>query len=498
MGLKPSDSSASGPRHDGKSHVNHKGLHWLMAAVFVVGDMAGGGVLALPNALVSTGLAVGIGIISVCSVATAYTGLQLSFNWKMMQERWSEYREECRRPYGEMAFRAVGPKMRTAVTVAMCATQFGFATVLVLLASKNVSILLHFFFSIDISMCYVILLVALLIWPATMLKSPMHFWQVALFSAGSSTFFVILLLIGMSHDAPVCAKEVAYNDFDLIKFFMAYGTIIFAFGGHSAFPTIQHDMLKPAHFSKSILLAYTLITIYYLSVSIMGYEVYGGSVGDAVIPSIQLMWLQQTANILIAIHVITTVVIVFSPLVQEVEQLLHVPHHFGWKRFVVRSILFWLVIFVALSVPQFGPLMDLIGASTMSLMTMILPAVFYLSLRASTEKRRRRLASGDAKPGEEDDDRVTVKEIFETTPKTILIANIALLSFGIIGGTIATVSSLIKLTDSTMSAPCYVQYFTNGLPFSSGNVGMVNCCGRFRNTTVGNISADGFCSVAKI
>ncbi|VDM66803.1 unnamed protein product [Strongylus vulgaris] len=34
-------------------HENSHGLHWAMASVFVVGDMVGGGMIVLPNAVVN-------------------------------------------------------------------------------------------------------------------------------------------------------------------------------------------------------------------------------------------------------------------------------------------------------------------------------------------------------------------------------------------------------------------------------------------------------------
>ncbi|EYC19081.1 hypothetical protein Y032_0025g1161 [Ancylostoma ceylanicum] len=477
-----------------EKHENTHGLHWAMAAVFIVGDMAGGGMIAMPNAVVNAGLIPGVIMISLCAACSGYTGLQLASNWTMMQRRWPKYRDNCRKPYGEMAYRANGPRMRSFIAFMICLTQFGFATVLILLAAKNMAILLHFFFTIKINYCWLILIVGLIVWPATMLKSPMHFWQVAVFSALSSSVAVCLLLIGFVHDAPVCGQDVPERDFNLQNFFMAYGTMVFAFGGHAVFPTIQHDMKKPRLFSRSVLVAYVFIVLYYMIIAVGGNLIYGATVGDAIIPSVQLQWVQQAVNLMIALHVITTIVIVFSPMTQQIEDLLRIPHHFGWQRFLVRSLLFWTIIFVALSLPNFGPLLDLIGASNMSIMTMIMPSIFFLFLNASEIKREKLLKAGKITDGEHEA-RATISDLFTYLPRRTLIINGLSLSFGILGGLVSTIFSIVKMGGADVSPPCYIQYVRQGgLPFVAPLAGTVNCCGTFRNITVSSIDPVGFCA----
>ena len=53
---------------------------------------------------------------------------------------------------------------------------------------------------------------------------------------------------------------------------------------------------------------------------------------------------------------------------------------FTWKRAVFRTICVLVVLFVAESVPNFGPILSLIGASTNTLLGIVLPCVFYLKL----------------------------------------------------------------------------------------------------------------------
>lgn len=51
-------------------------------------------------------------------------------------------------------------------------------------------------------------------------------------------------------------SKVTHNEVDLRKFALAFGTILFSFGGAPAFPTIQHDMRVTADFPKAIFLGF--------------------------------------------------------------------------------------------------------------------------------------------------------------------------------------------------------------------------------------------------
>lgn len=74
----------------------------------------------------------------------------------------------------------------------------------------------------------------------------------------STSFAVILICIGTYLDYE-CSKYAKMPEFQISNFLIAIGTIMFAYGGHSALPTIQHDMHKPQEFKKTSFLAFTSI-----------------------------------------------------------------------------------------------------------------------------------------------------------------------------------------------------------------------------------------------
>ncbi|KAL3103111.1 hypothetical protein niasHS_002297 [Heterodera schachtii] len=469
----------------GRKYRNIEGMGWLVTCLFIVGETAGGGLIAMPMAMVSAGLSGGVLVISLGALLCALTGEQLAENWTILQQRWPEYRSHCRKPYPAMGLRAVGPKFMTFVSVCLNVTQFGTAVVFLLLAAKNIENFLRAYAGVHFSFCQLLLLVAALMLPFTMLKSPKDFWWAVIGAMVTTTVAVSIILFATASDFSVCASAARYPPVTASKFFMSFGTVMFAYGGHGAFPTIQHDMRKPYRFRRSVFCAYLIIFCMYLPVSLLGYLAYGDSLLDSIIPSLQDLILQQAVNILITLHVVLALTIVFNPLNQELEELLNVPQEFGFRRILCRSGMMLAVVAVAETMPNFGVLLDLVGGSTITMMTLVFPTVFNLLLRASHAKHNASVAGPDEKP-------LTLAEVWHFSPRRRLLLNCAILLFALVGGLAATVSAMNAMLGSELSAPCYVGMFTklfsndaisNGMPNLTTNAPQLFCCGQFRNVS---------------
>ncbi|KAF1771627.1 hypothetical protein GCK72_003454 [Caenorhabditis remanei] len=478
---KVSDNSMASTDSSSTYHNSH-GISWAMAAVFIVGDMMGAGMISLPLSLGRAGLIAGCVLILLASLFSGYTGCQLGENWEMMQNRWPKYRTHCRRPYPEMAYRALGNWARQAVAVCLVVSQFLIACVLLLISAENFTNLLNTFFNLHLDFCIFIVAIALILWPFSMLQSPMDFWQLAVISAASSTVAAGLIVFGASWDMSACVPYRQMPSLETKQFTLAYGTIVFAFGGHGAFPTIQHDMANPGQFNKSVISSYILITIVYLAVSITGLMAYGDSMVDTVIPSIQLTWVAQTINVLITAHIMPTIIIVLSPLSQQVEEWIKIPNQFGARRALVRTLILFCVCFTALSVLKLGLFLDLVGATTITLMTMLLPSIFWLFMQASAKKREDLIKMGQVQPNSPDVETASLADVWYYTPKMLLAFNCISLTFGLVGGLTSAWSAIEALIFSEQVAPCYVNWFRNGFNAQIAG-GSLNCCGAFKNIT---------------
>jgi len=212
---------------------------------------------------------------------------------------------------------------------------------------------------------------------------------------------VVIMLVGMSlqytdqlpipippHDKNFTwfdKNEVQYPMPSFVNFILGYGTIMFAYSGQSAFPTIQHDMRRPDHFPKAIVRSYSVIIFYYLPVSIFGYIVYGDKLNiENVLPLLPVGWIQDTVTILITLHVMFGFIIFINPINQEFESLFKIPSRFTWKRLVSRTCVVIFIVFLAESIPAMSLLLDLIGGTSMAFLTFVFPGTFYLILRWRT------------------------------------------------------------------------------------------------------------------
>lgn len=101
-----------------------KGLTVFTAAVFIIGEMAGSGILALPAAIVGAGWT-GFALLVLCCFASGYCGTVLGRSWAILRDRHDEYKGHVRYPYPAIGEKAYGRWASVAVTVCINITLIG-------------------------------------------------------------------------------------------------------------------------------------------------------------------------------------------------------------------------------------------------------------------------------------------------------------------------------------------------------------------------------------
>ncbi|XP_074642009.1 uncharacterized protein LOC141899538 isoform X1 [Tubulanus polymorphus] len=374
---------------DGKqtaTHENHvNGIKVFTAVIFVIGEMAGSGVIALPKAVVNLGV-VGFVLMVVCCFLAAYTGTILGKCWTIIQERHSSYRSRTRDPYPAIAFVAYGKPGRIAVSISNNVTLFGVGVVFLLLSSEITADLISNS-GLKVSSCYWLLIIAGVLTPFTWLGSPKDMWFLAVGAASTTLLATVLIVINLLQIQPQVPMPVHTNpdqrDSGFTQALLGFGTIVYAFGNHSVLPTVQHDMKRPKKFTTVVYSAFLVVLLMYTPVSAIAYLVFGDSVDVSILTSIQNQSagpILFTVQSLLGFHLLFGFVILVNPVCQEVENSLNVPHRFCWKRVLVRTLGVCCMVFVAESIPKFGSILSLIGGSTISMLSFIFPIVFYIRL----------------------------------------------------------------------------------------------------------------------
>jgi solute carrier family 32 (vesicular inhibitory amino acid transporter) len=118
--------------------------------------------------------------------------------------------------------------------------------------------------------------------------------------------------------------------------------------------------------------------IFYVPVALGGFLVFGTNIKDNVIANMDSNWLKTSVIILITGHLFTAFNIILNPVFQGLEKVANAPEGISLKRVIIRIATILAVLFVAQSIPNFGPILSFIGGSGVSLTSFILPCVFYI------------------------------------------------------------------------------------------------------------------------
>lgn len=407
------------------------GLSTTQTAFLIAGEMAGSGVLALPRALVKTGW-VGVPIIIVMCLVAAFSGKRLGDCWTIIEDRDPNMRSRKRNPYAIIAEQTLGKTWSVIVSMAIIVTLFGASVVYLLLAAQIIEqVFLAIIPSLTICTWYLIVVGAMT--PLMFFGTPRDMTFTGIIAFGSTVIACVLYFIEMMNEIHPFVFRWGIHGFQ--DFFLAFGTIMFAFGGASTFPTIQNDMSDKSKFSKSLHYSFAAILLLYLPIAIGGYAVYGESVASNVAASLMATPLTLVANVLMAIHLVFAFIILINPVCQEMEELYSVPQDsIGWRMAVRLSIMAG-ILFIGESVPRFYTILALVGGSSVALLTYILPSYCYLSLISQAPR-----------PG----------QAAVQTPGWMKMVCYEVIALGVLGGIASTYSAISAIFSTAQATPCYL------------------------------------------
>ncbi|VDK73172.1 unnamed protein product [Anisakis simplex] len=134
---------------------------------------------------------------------------------------------------------------------------------------------------------------------------------------------------------------------------------------------------------------------------------------------------------------------------------------FGIERVAIRTCVLCAILFCALTVPDFGPFMNLVGSSTIPLVCAVLPTVCNLYLNAMTF------------------DGNTKQYHIPTLRECVIIIRVSVCSLVI--GLISAALSIHEITLVNFTPPCYLRKILLPSDENSVNHELINCCGLNRD-----------------
>ncbi|KAI4356491.1 hypothetical protein L6164_000513 [Bauhinia variegata] len=169
---------------------------------------------------------------------------------------------------------------------------------------------------------------------------------------------------------------------DLANLSVTIGLYGFGFAGHSVFPNIYSSMKEPSKFPAVLMISFGFCFVMYTGVAIAGYLMFG----DSIKTQYTLNMPQELYASKIAVW--TTIVIPLNkfaltllPVALSIEELLPSPKLRNYATsVVVRTLLVFSCLVVALTFPYFGAVMALIGSALAMSVALVIPCASYLKI----------------------------------------------------------------------------------------------------------------------
>lgn len=409
------------------------GLSILTASIFLAGEMAGSGVLALPYAILGTGWS-GLFLILFFTINSLFTGTRLGLCWTMLEDRYDEFKGEIRDPYPAIGEKAFGKVGRILSLICISFTLYGGGCVFIVLISQLLSGIMATA-GVHLTICVWMVVTAAVLTPLTWFGTPKDFWPIAVGALVTTVTACILIMVNVSLESQRL-EAIEYPPASAHGFFQAFGSIMFAFAGASTFPTIQADMKDRGQFKYAAIIAILILFLIYFPMAAVGYFSLGSLVEDNIVLSMTDGWEKVTVEVMLLLHLVTAFPIITNPPAQMFEEILGLPTTFNIRRCIFRSASVFFLLFIAESIPSFGAILNLVGGSTVTLLTFVFPPLFYMRIA---------------------DDTIGVKGVQERKiPMWERIYCWFLIIVGAAGGCLATYNAILSIVDSDFSTPCYI------------------------------------------
>ncbi|KAI8556664.1 hypothetical protein RHMOL_Rhmol05G0271500 [Rhododendron molle] len=169
---------------------------------------------------------------------------------------------------------------------------------------------------------------------------------------------------------------------DLAKLPVTLGLFGFCYGSHSVFPNIYSSMKEPSKFPSVLIISFSASCLLYAAVAICGFLMFGHSTKSQFTLNMPSGFVaSKVAAWTTIVAPVTKYALTITPVAFSLEELLPSAMDRSYSiSILIRTILVFSTLVVALTVPYFDSVMAFIGSSLVMLIALIFPCACYLSI----------------------------------------------------------------------------------------------------------------------
>ncbi|MED6220015.1 Lysine histidine transporter 2 [Stylosanthes scabra] len=363
---------------------------WWYSAFHNLTAMVGAGVLSLPYAMSKMGWGPGTVALVLSWIITLFTLWQMVEMHEMVPgERFDRYHELGQYAFGEKLGLYIVVPQQLLVEVGTCivymvtggkSLQKVYGTICPTCKEIKTSYWIMIFASVNFVLCQC---------PSFNSISFVSLAAAIMSIVYSTIAWAASLKKGVQQNVDYGYKAKSTAD-GVFNFMSALGDVAFAYAGHNVVLEIQatmpstEDVPSKKPMWRGVILAYTGVAFCYFPVAFIGYYIYGNSVEDNILITLEHpSWLIAAANIFVIVHIIGGYQVFSMPVFDMMETLLvkqfKLPPCFT-LRLVARTIFVAFTMAVAICVPFFGSLLGFLGGFAFAPTSYFLPCIIWLKV----------------------------------------------------------------------------------------------------------------------
>ncbi|KAL8533818.1 hypothetical protein ACS0TY_010002 [Phlomoides rotata] len=364
---------------------------WWYAVFHKVTCMVGAGILTLPYAMSTMGWGAGVTMMVLSWMITLYTLWQMvEMHETVPGKRFDRYHELGQEAFGEKLGLYIVVPQQLIVEVSTC-------IIFMVTAGKSLQ---KFHDTVcpscsRIRLTYFIMIFSSAQFVLAHLPNFNSIFVVSIAAAVMSLSYSTIAwaaALGKGRDEHVDYSLRGKNTGDnVFNFLNGLGQIAFAYAGHNVVLEIQATLPstpeKPSKLAmwRGVFFAYIIVAICYFPVAFIGYYIFGNSVEDNIMLSLDKpAWLIAAANMFVLIHVIGSyqiyAMVVFDMMETYLVKQVKLKPSFG-LRFTTRTLFVAFTMFIGMTFPFFGGLVGFFGGFALAPTTYFLPCIIWLILK---------------------------------------------------------------------------------------------------------------------